>query len=119
MDSDATGPRPDALLDGDGPGAAAFEAFNAMETTKRRHFELLERLDAKRERYGLGPTEAEAARLAALLADHDAQVRRFTRASAALKAADREAHRAVLAWVGAVATDGPDEAAEREPGRTH
>ncbi len=98
--------RPDALLAG--IGADAFEAFNAMETTKRRHFAMLERLDAKRTRYGLEPTLAESALLADLLADHDAQVLRFTRASAALKAADPDDHRRLFAWVGVVATvEGP------------
>ena len=114
MDSETTADRPDALLEGDGPGADAFEAFNAMQATKARHFELLSRLDAKRERYGLDPTADEAARLAGLLADHDLQVRRFTRAGAALKGADPEAHRALFAYVGAITTDGP---AEDDAGR--
>ena len=109
MDTSENAARPDALLDADGPAGDAFEAFNAMETTKARHFALLERLDAKRERYGLEPTATERARLASLLADHDAQVRRFTRAGAALKAADRDAHLALFAWIGAITAAGPEE----------
>lgn len=100
---DAAGSRPGAHLDG--AAAAAFEAFNAMETTKRRHFGLLARLDAKRERYGLDPTRPERELLAHLLADHDAQVGRFTRAAGALKASDLDAHRALFRYVGTIATD--------------
>ena len=111
--------RPGALLDG--AGADAFEAFNAMQTTKRRHFEMLERLDAKRERYGLDPTASEAARLADLLADHDAQVRRFARAGAELKAVDPDGHRRLFGYIGAVTVeasdDDPDAADAR--GRAH
>ena len=111
--------RPGALLDG--AGADAFEAFNAMQTTKWRHFEMLERLDAKRERYGLDPTASEAARLADLLADHDAQVRRFARAGAELKAVDPDGHRRLFGYIGAVTVeasdDDPDAAAAR--GRAH
>ena len=116
--------RPDALLAG--IGADAFEAFNAMETTKRRHFAMLERLDAKRTRYGLEPTLGESALLADLLTDHDAQVLRFTRAASALKAANPEDHRRLFAWVGTVATVGspPAErssegASASAPGRSH
>ena len=102
-DDDGDAERPGALLEG--PGADAFEAFNAMQTTKRRHFEMLERLDAKRERYGLDPTASEAARLAGLLADHDAQVRRFARAGAELKALDPDGHRRLFGYVGAVTVE--------------
>ena len=118
MDTDANPARPGAL-DADGPAADAFEAFNAMQATKARHFELLERLDAKRERWGLDPTAAERAHLADLLADHDAQVRRFTRAGAALKAADRDAHRALFAYVGAITTLGADEGSTEARGPAH
>ncbi len=80
--------------------APAFESFNAMQATKRRHYDLLQILDAKRVNYGLEPTTREAALLAALLADHDAQVKRFTETSSALKAIDPDAHRALFQYVG-------------------
>ena len=75
--------RPADVLDG--PAADAWEAYNAMESTKRRHFGLLETLDRKKRNYNLDPSEREARLLEWLLADHDAQVRRFTAASLALR----------------------------------
>jgi len=103
--------RPDALLDG--IGADAFSAFNAMQTTKQRHYALLARLEEKRSRYGLSPSERESTLLKALLADHDAQVRRFTAAAARLKQQDAEAHRELFGYVGVlmdVPVDGDDDA---------
>lgn len=93
--------RPDALLDG--IAADAFEAFNAMQMTKQRHYALLSRLDEKRSRYGLAASEQEQRMLDGLLADHDVQVKRFTRASAALKQRDPEANLALFGYIGAVA----------------
>lgn len=113
-DDTGGGTRPDDVLEGS--GADAFEAFNAMQATKDRHFALLERLDAKRERYGLEPTADERVRLAGLLADHDAQVARFTRAGGALKAADADAHRALFTYVGAITAIGSD---DPDHGPTH
>jgi len=93
--------RPDELLDG--IGADAFEAFNAMQMTKQRHYALLSRLDEKRSRYGLSASDREQRMLDGLLADHDAQVKRFTRASAALKQRDAEANLALFGYIAAVA----------------
>ena len=93
--------RPAELLDG--IGADAFAAFNAMQTTKQRHYALLAQLDEKKRRYGLAPSARESARLADLLADHDAQVRRFTLAAAALKRQDGTGHRALFAYIGQLA----------------
>lgn len=90
--------RPATLLDG--VAAAAFESFNAMQSTKRRHYDLLQILDGKRVNYGLAPTERESALLNDLLADHDAQVKRFTQASAALKQKDPNAHLALFRYIG-------------------
>ena len=106
--------RPAAALDG--PAADAWQAYNAMETTKRRHFALLERLDLKRRNYNLEPTLDETRRLGWLLADHDAQVKRFTTASLALKASDAAAHAALFDYVGAIAVE---EGADAEVSRTH
>ena len=90
--------RPDAIIDD--VAAATWQAYNAMETTKRRHFALLEMLDTKRRETGCEPSDEETRQLAWLLADHDAQVHRFTAASGELKAADAAAHRALFDYIG-------------------
>ena len=105
-------PRSDASPDSrpahvlDGVAADAWQAYNAMESTKQRHFGLLERLDLKKSNYGLDPSEREARLLEWLLADHDAQVRRFTAASLALKTIDAEAHTALFTYIGAIVDAG-------------
>lgn len=100
-DGAASAPRRPAALDG--VAADAWQAYNAMETTKRRHYALLETLDLKRRNYNIEPSAEETRRLEWLLADHDAQVRRFTAASLALKTADAAAHAALFEYVGLVA----------------
>lgn len=100
IDPDGMLQRPEEALTG--VAAAAFESFNAMQTTKQRHYDLLQLLDDKRVRYGLNPTDRESALLAALLADHDAQVSRFTAASGALKEVDAEAHLALFRYIGSL-----------------
>ena len=99
--SPSSGARPAEVLDGAASGA--WQAYNAMETTKRRHFGLLERLDLKRRNYNLDPSDEETRLLEWLLADHDAQVKRFTAASLALQAADGPAHAALFDYVGTLA----------------
>ncbi len=82
----------------DDAAAAAWQAYNAMETTKQRHITLLAGLE---NRYGsLEKADAgEALLLDKLLRDHDLQVKRFTQEMAALKAADAAAHAALLAYM--------------------
>ena len=92
--------RPDEILDG--IGAEAWQAYNAMETTKRRHFDLLEVVDNKKKNYNIDPTEADQHMLACLLKDHDEQVKRFTSASSALKQRDADAHLALFTYIGGV-----------------
>jgi hypothetical protein len=92
--------RPDALLSG--VAADAWQAYNAMETTKRRHYELLEVLDNKKKNYNLDPNNREKTLLAGLLTDHDEQVKRFTAASAQLKQNDQAAHMALFVYIGAI-----------------
>ena len=106
--------RPDNLLDGDdGIAVLAWQAYNAMETTKRRHFEWLEILDEKKKNFNIDPTDSDRQRLACLLHDHDEQVKRFTRASEQLKSVDTAAHAALFVYIGAVS------AAERSGPVTH
>lgn len=92
--------RPDEILDG--VAASAWQAFNAMETTKRRHFEFLEILDEKKKNFNIDPTDADRSRLACLLKDHDEQVRRFTKASQELKSESADAHTALFVYIGAI-----------------
>lgn len=92
--------RPVELLEG--VGAALWEAFNAMQATRQRHFDLLEAIEAKKKKYNIDATERDTRLLAHLLADHDLQVHRFTAAGAALKALDGSAHRQVFTYIGAV-----------------
>ena len=98
--SSADTDRPDDILEG--VAADAWQAYNAMESTKRRHYQLLEVLDNKKKNYALEPTDEEQRRLAYLLKDHDQQVSRFTAASLALKQADSTAHLALFVYIGEI-----------------
>lgn len=92
--------RPDDLLDD--IAAIAWQAYNAMETTKRRHFDLLEVLDNKKKNYNIDPTDNDKKLINCLLRDHDEQVKRFTEASIELKEKDVSAHTALFAYIGMV-----------------
>lgn len=92
--------RPDTVLNG--VGADAWQAYNAMETTKRRHFDLLEILDNKKKNYNIDPTALDQQLIANLLKDHDEQVKRFTNASIALKQNDADAHAALFEYIGGI-----------------
>lgn len=96
--------RPDVILAG--IAADAWQAYNAMDTTKRRHYELLEVLDNKKKNYNLDASEREKAQLVNLLKDHDEQVKRFTAASMSLKQADTEAHIALFVYIGDISDTG-------------
>lgn len=92
--------RPADVLEGD--AADAWQAYNAMETTKQRHFEMLEMLDNKKKNYNIDPTNADQRLLECLLADHDQQVKRFTVASRQLKEQNLSAHGALFDYIGAI-----------------
>ena len=92
--------RPDTVLLGD--GALAWQAYNAMETTKRRHFDLLEVIDNKKKNYNIDATAADQYLLKCLLQDHDEQVNRFTLASMELKNLNAAAHKTLFAYIGSV-----------------
>ncbi len=92
--------RPDELLMG--VAAEAWQAYNAMETTKRRHFEQLELLENRKKNYNIDPSPRDRALLSGLLQDHDEQVGRFTRASQSLKQADAAAHQALFGYIGLI-----------------
>ena len=99
--------RPDAVLSG--IGADAWQAYNAMETTKRRHFDLLEIFDNKKKKYNIDPTDADRQLIACLLRDHDEQVKRFTSASIALKQADAVAHTSLFTYIGGINRDADEQ----------
>ena len=99
--------RPDAVLSG--IGADAWQAYNAMETTKRRHFDLLEIFDNKKKKYNIDPTDADRQLIACLLRDHDEQVKRFTSASIALKQADATAHTSLFTYIGGINRDADEQ----------
>jgi hypothetical protein len=98
--------RPAHILDGDAAGA--WEAYNAMQTTKQRHYELLQIIDNKKKKFNIKPTSKDATLLSSLLADHDAQVKRFTLASSELKRSNVEAHRALFEYIGLINQFEPD-----------
>ena len=85
------------------PAAAgeAWRAYNAMESSKKRHFDLLRGLEEKYAKYGRANAE-ERARLARLLADHDEQVGRFRSAVCELKERDPKAHSALVNYLAAL-----------------
>ena len=80
----------------------AFQAYNAMETTKRRHFDYLSMLEAAGKKWNLAPTAEQEVLREKLLADHDAQVRAFKACSAALKERDPQAFDALWAYIGEI-----------------
>ena len=77
----------------------AFQAYNAMETTKRRHFDYLNLLEAKRKKFNLQPGSEETALLASMLEDHDHAVKNFKLRSEDLKRIDESAHQALFRYI--------------------
>ena len=75
-----------------------------MQTTKQRHYDLLQIFENKKKKFNLDPTEKDQALLQNLLSDHDAQVKRFTVASQQLKEADAESHKILFVYIGQVAS---------------
>lgn len=63
-----------------------------METTKRRHFDFLSMLEAKKKKFNLDATADETELLASLLRDHDEEVRAFKSRCDALKSGNAAAH---------------------------
>ena len=76
--------------------AAAWQAYNAMETTKQRHFDYLNVLERKKKNFNLDPTEEDNVILEQLLKDHDQHVKLFTHQSQALKEKNPETHQALF-----------------------
>lgn len=76
----------------------AWQAYRAMESTKRQHFSLLERIE-RSERQGLGRGFAEQVRLDRLLDEHDSAVTRFRALMRRLAEEDPAARDQLLAHI--------------------
>lgn len=83
---------------------AAFQAYNAMETTKRRHLDLMLAIDKRAKKFNLTATDAEVEMLNRLLKDHDEQVEQFKLESDTLKSVNPETHLAMFQYVGEIHT---------------
>ena len=73
---------------------SAMRSYNAMETTKRRHFDFLTLLETKKKKFNLDATLQESEMLRRLLRDHDEEVRAFKARCEVLRAENEEAHTA-------------------------
>lgn len=82
--------------------AAAFQAYNAMETTKQRHLDLMLAIDTRTKKFNLAATDAENAMFKKLLADHNEQVQQFKLESDTLKVAHPETHLAMFEYLGEI-----------------
>jgi len=81
---------------------ATWQAYNAMEATKQRHFDFLSYLERKKKNFNLDPTEDDNQVLRQLLQDHDEQVKLFTDQSQSLKKANPETHLALFRYIGKI-----------------
>ena len=79
--------------------SSAMRSYNAMETTKRRHFDFLTLLDAKKKKFNLQATPQEASKLEQLLKDHHEEVQAFKLRCESLKLEDPQAHRAMFEYI--------------------
>jgi len=82
------------------PVAKAFQAYNAMEATKRRHFDYLNLLESRQKKFNLKATSDQSALLAALLKDHDMAVTNFKQLAGELKRSDEKAHLLLFQYIG-------------------
>lgn len=78
---------------------SAMRSYNAMETTKRRHFDYLTMLESKKKKYNLNITADESTMLASLLQDHNDEVMAFKSRCDALKLCNAEAHKALFLYL--------------------
>lgn len=76
----------------------AWQAYNAMDATKQRHFLLLQGLERKYKEHG-SVGGSEQALLERLLRDHDEQVAQFKRAVGELSRTDPAAHEALIGYI--------------------
>lgn len=81
---------------------ATWQAYNAMEATKHRHFDFLNYLERKKKNFNLDPTDEDNQVLGQLLKDHDEQVKLFTHQSLQLKKENPETHLALFLYIGKI-----------------
>lgn len=79
--------------------ASAMRSYNAMETTKRRHFDFMTLLDAKKKKFNIQATAQETTKLEQLLLDHHEEVQVFKSRCDALKLNHPQAHRAMFEYI--------------------
>jgi hypothetical protein len=80
--------------------APVLRSYNAMETTKRRHFDYLSMLENKKKKFNLAATGAEESTLQNLLRDHNDEVQEFKTLSQQLKNGNPLAHEALFQYIG-------------------
>ncbi len=80
--------------------ASALRSYNAMETTKRRHFDYMTMLDTKKKKFNLTATETESDLLESLLRDHHEEVVAFKGRCESLKTRNSDAHAALFEYIG-------------------
>jgi len=82
--------------------ASVFRSYNAMETTKRRHFDYMSMLEHKKKKFNLAATPEESLTLENLLRDHNDEVQMFKQLSDSLKSDNPIAHQALFAYIGSL-----------------
>jgi hypothetical protein len=78
--------------------ARAWQAYNAMEATKQRHFTYMSGLEKLYSKYGV-PSEEQKQMLERLLKEHDVQVNAFKTAMQELRELDAKAHNDLLDYI--------------------
>lgn len=79
--------------------SAALLAYNAMETTKRRHFDFLNLIENRKKKYNLASTAEESRLLDSLLSDHNQAVKQFKLQTQTLLLAEPEAHQSLFSYI--------------------
>jgi Uri superfamily endonuclease len=82
--------------------APVLRSYNAMETTKRRHFDYLSMLENKKKKFNLSATAEEELTLGNLLRDHNDEVQEFKLLSDRLKSSNPIAHQALFEYIGGI-----------------
>lgn len=79
--------------------SSAMRSYNAMETTKRRHFDFMTMLESKKKKYNIEATLEERQLLENLLLDHHEEVQAFKQRCELLKVENTDAHQALFDYI--------------------
>ena len=79
-----------------------WQAYNAVATTKRRHFTYLQAMETRRNKFNIELSENENQMLTQLLRDHDEQVSAFKAASDRLRNANPKAFDALWIYINGI-----------------